>query len=95
MSMADGEQRSCLTVTQLHTVRQMDQEGKAAGRAPPEGLLQDSLDAWPLPWISPQHGLDQPLCFWQVRQSLEISPSLPHTQADSHTLILLNIHYWK
>ena len=65
-----------LSVTQLHTIRQVYQEGKAARRAPPEGLFHNRPDAGTLPWCSPQHGLNQPLSLWQMPYSLQIGTCL-------------------
>jgi len=62
----------------------MNQEGKASGRAPPEGLLHDALHGGPLCWLCSQHALSHFLDFRQMLYGLQGTATLHH--CNEHTL---------
>jgi len=69
----------------------MNQEGKASGRAPPEGLLHDALHGRPLCWLCSQHALNHFLGFRQMLYGLQITATLQKDKKKKRLHLLVSL----
>ena len=80
--LADSEQAGPhLTVLRLHAVGQVDQQGQALGRRPPEEVVHAGLDAGALGGLLLQHGPHQVAPDGLRDQAVQVQLALHRTEA--------------